>query len=100
MAPELYEEHYDCAVDIYAFGMCMLEMITQQLPYKECLSAAQIYKKVTEHQLPLALSRIQDPVVVEFISTCLNFDRKKRPTARELLESSFIIELDDEKSKN
>ena len=28
MAPELYEEHYDCQVDIYAFGMCMLEMIT------------------------------------------------------------------------
>ena len=28
MAPELYEEHYDVKVDIYAFGMCMLEMIT------------------------------------------------------------------------
>ena len=33
MAPELYEEHYDCKIDIYAFGMCMLEMITQELPY-------------------------------------------------------------------
>ncbi len=28
MAPELYEEHYGQGVDIYAFGMCMLEMVT------------------------------------------------------------------------
>lgn len=58
MAPELYEEHYDCKVDIYAFGMCMIEMITQSLPYKECMSPAQIYKKVTAGEPPLALSRI------------------------------------------
>ena len=28
MAPEMYEEHYDESVDIYAFGMCVLEMAT------------------------------------------------------------------------
>jgi len=28
MAPELYEECYGTAVDIYAFGMCLLEMVT------------------------------------------------------------------------
>ena len=36
MAPELYEEHYDTKVDIYAFGMCVLEMITMERPYIEC----------------------------------------------------------------
>lgn len=36
MAPELYEERYGTGVDIYAFGMCMLEMITLERPYKEC----------------------------------------------------------------
>lgn len=36
MAPELYEECYDTAVDIYAFGMCVLEMVTLERPYKEC----------------------------------------------------------------
>uniref|UniRef100_A0A3Q2D9S6 WNK lysine deficient protein kinase 4 n=1 Tax=Cyprinodon variegatus TaxID=28743 RepID=A0A3Q2D9S6_CYPVA len=47
MAPEMYEEKYDEAVDIYAFGMCMLEMATSEYPYSECKNAAQIYRKVT-----------------------------------------------------
>lgn len=46
MAPELYEETYDEKVDIYAFGMTVLEMITGLMPYHECTSAAQIYRKV------------------------------------------------------
>ena len=99
MAPELYEEHYDCKVDIYAFGMCMLEMITQALPYKECTSPAQIYRKVTDGVPPMALSMIQDQEVSEFIENCLDPDKTKRPKARELLESAFIQTLDDEKSK-
>ena len=47
MAPEVYEEHYDEMVDVYAFGMCMMEMATLEYPYKECSGPAQIYKKVT-----------------------------------------------------
>ncbi|NXB58458.1 WNK2 kinase, partial [Struthidea cinerea] len=47
MAPEMYEEHYDESVDVYAFGMCMLEMATSEYPYSECQNAAQIYRKVT-----------------------------------------------------
>lgn len=46
MAPEMYEEHYDEYVDVYAFGMCMLEMATSEYPYNECNAPAQIYKKV------------------------------------------------------
>jgi len=46
MAPEMYEEHYDESVDVYAFGMCMLEMATSEYPYSECMGPAQIYKKV------------------------------------------------------
>ena len=48
MAPELYDEVYDEKVDIYSFGMCVLEMVTGCLPYHECTNAAQIYKKVTQ----------------------------------------------------
>ena len=46
MAPELYEENYNEKVDIYAFGMCVLEMVTGLMPYQDCTSAPQIYKKV------------------------------------------------------
>ena len=34
-------------VDVYAFGMCMLEMATSEYPYNECLNAGQIYRRVT-----------------------------------------------------
>lgn len=47
MAPELYEEEYNELVDVYAFGMCLLELVTFEYPYVECANAAQIYKKVT-----------------------------------------------------
>ena len=62
MAPELYEEDYDELVDIYSFGMCVLEMLTSEYPYSECSNPAQIYKKVTsvslESSIPGALNLI------------------------------------------
>ena len=58
MAPEMYDEHYDEAVDVYAFGMCMLEMSTSEYPYAECMGPAQIYKKVTNGIPPQCLGTI------------------------------------------
>lgn len=52
MAPEFYEEEYNELVDIYAFGMCLLELVTFEYPYVECANAAQIYKKVTSVRAP------------------------------------------------
>lgn len=46
MAPEMYEERYTEKVDIYAFGMCVLEMMTGEYPYNECKTPASIFKKV------------------------------------------------------
>ena len=48
MAPEMYDEMYDEKVDIYAFGMCLLELVTFEFPYQECENAAQIYRKVSK----------------------------------------------------
>lgn len=47
MAPELYDESYDELVDIYSFGMCLLEIFTLEYPYSECTNPAQIFKKVS-----------------------------------------------------
>lgn len=37
----------DRQVDVYAFGMCVLEMISNEYPYAECTNTAQIFKKVS-----------------------------------------------------
>jgi len=45
LAPEMYEENYGTKVDIWAFGMCVLQMITKKYPYQECHTLHQVYKK-------------------------------------------------------
>lgn len=48
MAPEIFtanKDGYDEKVDIYSFGMCVLELITKEIPYSECCSIREIYTK-------------------------------------------------------
>ncbi|XP_058741874.1 probable serine/threonine-protein kinase WNK5 [Vicia villosa] len=89
MAPELYEEKYNELVDIYSFGMCMIEMLTLEFPYNECSNPAQIYKKVTSGKLPNAFFRIKDLEAQRFVGRCLAHV-SKRPSARELLLDPFL----------
>ncbi|CAM9747374.1 unnamed protein product, partial [Phaeothamnion confervicola] len=96
MAPELYDESYNEKVDIYAFGMCMLEMITKERPYSECANAAQIYKKVTSQVLPAVLERVHNRRGREFIRICLQFDPDRRPSAAELREHPFLVDQNEE----
>lgn len=78
MAPEMYEEHYDESVDVYAFGMCMLEMATSEYPYKECTNAAQIYKKVTSGVLPEAFEKVDNAEIKEIIEGCIRNKKGSR----------------------
>ncbi|CAM8961881.1 unnamed protein product [Rhodiola kirilowii] len=89
MAPELYDEDYDQLVDIYSFGMCLLEMLTTEFPYSECTNPAQIYKKVTTGKLPEALNRIKDEEARCFVGKCLK-EVSKRLSAEELLLDPFL----------
>ncbi|KAL0094751.1 putative serine/threonine-specific protein kinase pkpA Phycomyces blakesleeanus [Phycomyces blakesleeanus] len=90
MAPEMYDERgYSEKVDIYAFGMCLLEMVTGEYPYAECTNAAQVYKKVSQHIKPESLGMVQNQQVLEIICGCLS-DENERQSAQELLEGSFL----------
>jgi serine/threonine protein kinase len=89
MAPELYEEKYGPAVDIYAFGMCLLEMVTRKFPYSECTTAGQIYKKVISGEPPRALHRVKDASLKEIIERCIAINPDTRPTSEELLNDKY-----------
>ncbi|XP_043705865.1 probable serine/threonine-protein kinase WNK4 isoform X3 [Telopea speciosissima] len=95
MAPELYEEEYNELVDIYSFGMCVLEMLTGDYPYSECCNPAQIYKKVTSGKLPEAFYRIDDKEAQDFIGKCLKTASKRLP-AKELLLDHFLASDQEE----
>ncbi|KAK8328396.1 hypothetical protein V6Z11_A11G248400 [Gossypium hirsutum] len=89
MAPELYDKNYNELVDIYSFGMCMLEMVTFEYPYSECRNSAQIYKKVSSGIKPAALSKVNDQEMKLFIEKCL-VPAPQRLSAKELLIDPFL----------
>ncbi|KAF9355270.1 hypothetical protein BGX34_010564 [Mortierella sp. NVP85] len=90
MAPEMYEEKgYSEKVDIYAFGMCLLEMVTGDYPYNECKNAAQIYKKVTQGLKPECLSRIADQEILNLIQHCIA-PENDRYSAQEAMDDPFL----------
>ncbi|XP_058068879.1 probable serine/threonine-protein kinase WNK11 [Magnolia sinica] len=95
MAPELYEEEYTEMVDIYSFGMCVLEMVTLEIPYSECDSIAKIYKKVTSGVGPQAMNKVKDPEVRSFIERCIAMPRA-RPSASDLLKDPFFADLEED----
>ncbi|XP_026823268.1 serine/threonine-protein kinase WNK1 isoform X3 [Rhopalosiphum maidis] len=92
MAPEMYEEHYDESVDVYAFGMCMLEMATSEYPYTECTGPAQIYKKVISGVKPLSFDKIENPEIKDIIESCIKLKKEERPSIKELLAHDFFTE--------
>lgn len=79
-------------VDIWSFGMVILELVTQQAPYLECKGAFQAYQAIINGKKPLILEQIHNKYIKSFIDICLNPNPKCRPTANELLDHPFLFE--------
>jgi len=90
MAPEMYNEEYNEKIDIYSFGMLLLELVTMDYPYSECKTACQIYRNVTEGVPPQALEKIEDQDTRNFIEMCIRYEHKTRPSARQLVKHKFF----------
>ena len=82
MAPELYSGDYDKSVDMYAFGMCILSLFTNEEPYTECNNIMQIYNKVINKIPPESLEKIDNIKIKEIILKLIG-DKEKRPTIYE-----------------
>ncbi|CAK82891.1 unnamed protein product (macronuclear) [Paramecium tetraurelia] len=95
MAPEIYQEHYDTKVDIYAFGMCLLEMVTGAKPFCECKGGTgQVIKKVIEQQKPQSIDAILNDKIKAIILECLK-PPEERPSATQLLSTHFHLQVTD-----
>uniref|UniRef100_A0A8I3SBJ0 non-specific serine/threonine protein kinase n=1 Tax=Canis lupus familiaris TaxID=9615 RepID=A0A8I3SBJ0_CANLF len=113
MAPEMYEEKYDESVDVYAFGMCMLEMATSEYPYSECQNAAQIYRRVTSFVLSFVMDFTKKDFCSVFViinshccccpqKDCVNegvkpasFDKVAIPEVKEIIEGCIRQNKDE-----
>ena len=63
-------------VDIWSFGIVVLELLTSEMPYKECKDAFQAFQTITSGQKPKSLKKITNPCVCSFIKLCLNMNSK------------------------
>ncbi|XP_015089412.1 probable serine/threonine-protein kinase WNK4 [Solanum pennellii] len=90
MAPECYDGEYNELVDIYSFGMCLLEMVTGEYPYLECSSGIQIFKKVYTGVKPASLGKVKDSRLKDIIEKCM-LPMSVRPSAEELLKDPFFL---------
>lgn len=92
MAPEIWSGEYDKDVDIYAFGLCILEIITNKLPFEE-FSKSFIWVSMTHNEKPKNLSEVSDPDAKKFITKCIDRDPHSRPSSTELLSDPFITNI-------
>lgn len=89
MAPEILVGNYSELVDVYAFGMCVLEMLTLEYPYEECGNVDTTFQTIWRGKKPQALQGVRDPAARELIKICLE-PVEQRPPASRLLDHPFF----------
>ncbi len=91
MAPEILSGGvYDSSVDIWALGICLIEMAEGNAPYHHLHMVRAKFaiqkKPQTQFQEPQKYSH----EIRDFLDLCLQIEPKNRPTASELLGHPFI----------
>eukprot|EP00878_Enallax_costatus_P002563 GHUV01002745.1.p1 GENE.GHUV01002745.1~~GHUV01002745.1.p1 ORF type:complete len:420 (+),score=112.99 GHUV01002745.1:443-1702(+) len=77
-SPEMEAMQKDVRGDIFAFGLCMLELLTlKQLDPQHCM------------EVPQLLEQVHDDEAYRFIANCVG-DPQQRHTASQLLEDPFL----------
>ena len=98
MAPEIYDENYNEKIDIYSFGLCILELITGEVPYNEYSNITKLWKAVTNNIKPKSILKIKDIETLNIINLCINNNKNKRPTVKNLLNFPFFFENNKDKN--
>lgn len=90
MAREMFEgEGYTEKVDVYAYGMGLIEMATGKTPYIEFKDTTDIYKSVLQGILPKALQGVTDNCLKSLIMGCL-VPSSYRFTSSQCLDHHFF----------
>jgi WNK lysine deficient protein kinase len=90
MAPEIYDEKYDEKIDIYSFGLCILELITGEIPYNEYSNITKLWKAVTNNIKPKSILKVKNNDAISIINKCIDNNKNKRPCIKNILNSPFF----------
>jgi len=89
MAPEmLFEEEYTSSVDVFSFGMVLLELMRRQKVGEGGFAVREPRNlfKLDEDALRASLPADAPPSLVALAVTCVKFESVERPTAKDALE--------------
>uniref|UniRef100_A0A8C1V2A3 Protein kinase domain-containing protein n=2 Tax=Cyprinus carpio TaxID=7962 RepID=A0A8C1V2A3_CYPCA len=85
-APEYGIAGDDYAIDIFSFGICALEMAVLEI---QANGDNAVSKEAIDH----AGQSLEDPLMREFIQSCVLTEAKTRPTAHDLLFHRVLFEV-------
>jgi serine/threonine protein kinase len=92
MAPEVLQDNkgHTEKADIWSLGITAIELATGSAPYASLkeLDVVQKILKAPPPQLPRGTAFSAE--YRDFVKRCMNFDPRKRPSAKELLDHPFI----------
>lgn len=101
MPPEQLDEQLNTRIDIWALGCVILHMITGKIPFDGLSNEFRIYREL-QMRTPLEYAQKhfseefssnamwQSEELQDFLSSCMQVDYQKRPTAAELLKHPFL----------
>lgn len=89
MAPEIINRNqYDFKADIWSLGITIIELATGNPPFADKDARKALY--LIPRTNPAQLSSSFSPAIREFVSLCLKEEPNERPSADELLKTTFI----------
>ena len=87
MAPEMWEsDHYTEKVDVYAFGMILWEMVTEQTPFKG-KSSIQVATAVCKNNERPPIPSSCPTTLKNLIQMCWHRDPEKRPSFKQIFHA-------------
>lgn len=91
MAPEIWiGGGYSLPADIYSFGLCILQIITNKIPYQEFRDRP-LFVSASFPDPPKILDEVTDESGKQFILKCISREPENRPSIEELLNDPFLI---------
>jgi serine/threonine protein kinase len=90
MAPEMIRKKpHGLPVDIWSFGICIIEMATGNPPNHKSSLRAMFQSASTGHTRPFSKKKFSSDII-EFTTNCLCVDPDDRWTTKQLLEHQFL----------